>query len=324
MGTLDRSPSSEYHRLKLDGDKALEDSNYSEARVHLESALGHLQTYFEQEKALIEGRLAQARQGLTDDFLKKAEAFREAGDEAQANEAYDCALEAAPDQISRDKARLAMGEASDADMPLSAHLRGLYEKTLSAPKDATLHYNFAIELALDGFLDAAAGQLEGTVDLTEDSPETQAIVLFRLGNVYSDLERFDEAQGCYERALEQGYDPADVHYRLGTISDWDGDYATAQEHYHASLEANPEHVASLSAMGTNLAHQEQYEEALGYYQRLNEVDPEDEENVFKIASILMTLGASEDAASAFERVIELDPEGEYAEDAQEALDQLRS
>jgi tetratricopeptide (TPR) repeat protein len=309
MGTLDRVPPPEYKDRKVDGDTRLEAGAFADARVLLEEALEALENYYRAERELISDRLAQARRGLVDQHLEAAMEAVESGNSERAEEAFGSAMEAAPDSTARDRVRLtrleSTGDGDDGDTGLSEHLQNLYEQTLSAPEDPTLHYNFGIELALDGYLDAAAGQLARAVELTEDDGEARAIALFRLGNVYFDLERGEEALEAYGQALELGYDPADVHYRIGTVFEWGNDHEQALEHFNASLEANPEHVACLG------------------YERLAGIDPEDDENMLRIGALRQDSGDAEGAIEAFERVLELDPEGEFAEDAEAALEELR-
>lgn len=328
MGTLDQTLPPGYHRLKTDGDNSLEGGKHAESRLALEEALEQLEAYYRAERELIEARLDRARRGLVEDFLAAADEAREAGDAARAAAAFDDALEAAPDATERDRILLLRQEGSadddSRDVPLSLHLKGLYERTLAAPEDPAAHYNFAIELALDGYLDAAAAQLEQAVELSEDAPETQAVALFRLGNVYHDLERSADAIGAYEDALEKGYDKADVRYRIGAVCDWESDHDRARAEYEACLAANPEHVGALGAMGHSLESAGDMTGALGYYRRLEAVDPEDEETQLKLGDLNRHLGDAAAAAAAYRRAIELDPDGEFGTDAQAALEELEA
>lgn len=327
MGTLDRVPPPEYKDRKVEGDTQLEAGVFADARVLLEEAMESLETYYQAEKSLLMDRLHQARRGLVDQHLEAAKEAVESGNAERAEESFESAMEAAPDSTSRDRVRLtrleSTGDGDDGDTGLSVHLQNLYEQTLSSPDDPTLHYNFGIELALDGYLDAAAGQLARAVDLTEDDDEARSIALFRLGNVYFDLERGDEALDAYQGALDLGYDAADVHYRIGVVFEWGNDHEQALAHFLASLETNPEHVACLGALGQLHEHEERNEEALACYESLAAIDPEDDENLLRIGALRQEAGDAEGAIEAFERVLELDPEGEFAEDAEAALEELR-
>lgn len=327
MGTLDLVPPPEYKDRKIEGDTRLEAGDFADARVLLEEAMEALEDYYRAEKALVADRLAQARRGLSDQLLEAAKEAIESGNPERAEESFDSAMEAAPDSTARDRVRLTRlettGSGDDAETGLSEHLQNLYEATLSAPDDPTLHYNFGIELALDGYLDAAAGQLARTVELIEDDDEARAIAVFRLGNVYFDLERGQEALDAYQEALERGYDPADVHFRIGTVFEWGNDHDAALEHFSACLQTNPEHVGALGALGQLHEHEDRNDEALACYERLAAIDPEDDENLLRIGALRQDAGDAEGAIEAFERVLELDPEGEYAEDAEAALEELR-
>jgi tetratricopeptide (TPR) repeat protein len=323
VGTLDQSLPKEYHRLKTDGDSLLEEGKFAAAKLKLEAALEQLNAYARSERELIQSRLFQANRKVMEGFLAKAESLRAAGDSEAANKALSAALEAAPDQTARDRVRLARSENAEEKEPdLSSHLRKLYEQVQATPEDPNPLYNFGIELALDGYLDAAAAQFERVVELTESDSEAQAVACFRLGNLYQDLERMEEAQEFLTRALTLGYDAGDVHFRLGDLHEWLGDIEKAREQYQLCLKENPEHVSALQAMGKSHAQQEEFAEALEFFQQAITVDPEDSETLLRIGLIFAEVDDQESAIQAFEAVIEVDPESEFAEEAQAQIEEL--
>lgn len=328
MGTLDQNPPPEYHHQKTDGDRLLEEGHFPKAKLALEGALEALETYYRQERDLITGKLFEANRGVSESFLEAAEAALAAGNEELAAESFEAALEAAPDQSARDRVRLAMtageGTPEGRDSTLSAHLQRHYDKVLRSPDDPGPCYDFAVELALDGYLDAAAAQFERAVELSQGDPEAQGVATFRLANVYHDLEMLEEAREAYKRAFELGYDKADVHFRLGTIHEWDGDDDKAREEFLACLQENPDHLSALEALARSHEHQDAWDEALGYHRRVVAVDPEDAETLYRIGEILGALERTDEAIKTFEQVLAVDPEGEFAGDAQERIQEMRA
>lgn len=325
MGTLDRTLPEDYHRRKSDGDRLLEEGEFAPAKLELEAALEQLESYARSERELIQSRLFEANRHLMEKFLEKAEARKSAGDEAGADEAFEAAMDAAPDQTARDRVRLARAkDDEDAGSSLSSHLRKLYHLVQEKPDDPDPLYNFGVELALDGYYDAAAAQFERVVELTSEDSEAQGVAYFRLGNLYQELERAEDAEEAFTKSLELGYDAADVHYRLGTLHDWVNDSEKAREQFQLCLEKNPEHVAALTAMGSSHEQFEEYAEALEFFLKVVEMDPEDSETLYRIGMIYVEVDDTESATRVFEQILEVDPDSDFGDDAQAQLEELRS
>lgn len=325
VGTLDQSLPQEYARLKTDGDRLLEEGDYAPAKLKLEAALEQLNEYVRNERDLIQSRLFEANRNIMEQHLEQGKALQESGDEEGAEEAFAAALDAAPDQTARDRVRLAQDRApgDEEQSGLSSHLRRLYQAVQDNPENPDNLYNFGVELALDGYYDAAAAQFERVVELTQDNTEAQGVAYFRLGNLYQELERTEEAQEAFSRALEQGFDAADVYYRLGTLYEWRNDDEKARENFLLCLEHNPDHVAALTSMGASHEEQEEFAEALDYFMKVVELDPEDSETLYRIGMIYVEVDDTENAIKVFEQILEVDPDSDFGDDAQARLEELR-
>lgn len=314
-----------YFDAKFDGDSHVEEGNFAKARLELEKALGTLEEFHSQERAFLLERIQAARQGLMESKLKDAEeAFQDDKPEL-GQSCLDEAFDLAPDSSARDQVRQAMlrhapGEDGQ-DLPPTARLQKLYERTLDLPDEIGPAYDFAVELALDGFLDAAAHQFEKVLELAEDD-ESKATVHFRLANVLRDLEQLEDARQNFEDALAKGYDPADVHYRLGEILDWKGDHEAAREKYQACLEEKSDHLSALEALALSYEADEEPEKAIEVYGRITAVDPEDAQSFFRIGSLYLDLENPEKASEAFEKSIAAEPESDFAELSRQELQAL--
>lgn len=335
MGTFDRPLPEEYQQRKTEGDRLLEEGDVARAKLELEAAIEILEDFHASELGLLKERLAKAHATMFEEFVASGDAAREAGDLDEARENYRTALDVAPDRTARDHVRVKMEQSVDEEDESSLsiptrleRLQAEIEKNPDAPEPL---YNLGVELALDGFLEAAADQFKQVIELAEDDPETQALAYFRLANVFSDLlqhtelqDHFKNAADHYRKALDLGYDASDVHFRIGQLHEVLGDHPGARAAYLACLEKDPEHLSSLSALAHCHEVESQDDEALGYLEKLVSLDPEDSEGHYRIGLIKERQGDPDAALSAFDEAERVDPEGEYAFYARERSQDLRA
>lgn len=333
MGTLDRTLPPEYQQTKTDGDRLVEEEEFAPARVKLETALGMLEDFYAAERALLSSRIFAARKGLFEARMEAAVAAVEAEDEAGARAEFEAAIELAPDAASRDRARARLnrvGQEDEVQQSVATRLERLEHAVEEDPDSPELTYNLAIELALDGFLQAAAEQLRRVVSLTADDPETCALAWFRLGNVCSDLYQhteddadFDHAREAYDEARKLGYEPAEVEYRVAQLHELKGDHPAATAALRACLEADPEHLSALSALAHCLEMEGQAEESLEVLGRLLALDDEDGEAHFRVGCLKLAGEDRDGAIAAFEASLRVAPDGEFSGDARSRLDELQ-
>ncbi len=337
MGVLDRVLPGDYQRHKVDGDRLLEQGEPAGARVELEAALGLLEDYYRHEAGILRERISKARLELYQTEIAAAEEARGEGDEAKAKECLARAVELAPDRQLADEARVRMELDPEAgelgSMGLSHRLGRLTLAVEAEPEKPEPRYNLGVELALDGYLEAAAEQFQQVIELAQDDAEFRALGYFRLANVYADLlHHAGESAGeprtlaldHYQKALELGYDAADVRYRMGQVHELVGEHEEAGRQYLACLDHDGSHVAALSALAHCLEVEGRDEEALERLGKVIELDPEDAEAHFRSGAIRERSGDAEGASRSYRQALELDPDGEFGLLARTRIEELEA
>ena len=171
-----------------------------------------------------------------------------------------------------------------------------------------------------------AGRLEESLDAARIAAKQhpdEALSYSMIGELLVNLNRFDEAEEIFGRALK--FDPSSDHELrilsvLGRAS-WKQDrLQEAEKYFRRSLELDPRNGEALKYLAGSLFKQKRYEEALDMYQALSEVDPDDGNTYFNIGASLYYLGQSEPALRNFKRALSLDP---TLEQARTGLEELR-
>ena len=80
----------------------------------------------------------------------------------------------------------------------------------------------------------------------------EAIYHNSLGNVYTALERLDEAVACYEQALHIQPRLAEAHNNLGAARQAQGDAAEAEACYRRALQLKPDYADAHNNLGNIL------------------------------------------------------------------------
>lgn len=140
-----------------------------------------------------------------------------------------------------------------------------YEVALKMrPDDGGLRALYAEALSRSGEADLSVDQMARAAGSAPDDPK----VYFRMGNVYRDQKKYDQAIGAYRRALD--LDPSDkfAHNNLGVVYMEKGDYASAVRSFKRVVELDPAYDKAVLNLGIiyddNLADKAQ---AAKYYQR---------------------------------------------------------
>jgi len=182
-----------------------------------------------------------------------------------------------------------------------------------------------------------------------------------LGASYMHLQRWEEAEAVYRRALEHGFessrtlidlgliyrrrgedpraesaleaalevDPVSVeaHHHLGDLLRASGRIEAALGRYRQALAINPEYVYSWNGLGMALAANRRDGEALEAFRRAAGVDPDEPLGQFNLAVQLERMGRDPEAAIAYERFLSLsDGRVELRAERQraaESIDRLR-
>ncbi len=121
------------------------------------------------------------------------------------------------------------------------------------------------------------------------------------------LKRYEEALECFNKAIEK--------FRHGKSSLWDisfsyatgGRYQEALECYNHALEINPDNKGALWGNSFIYIDMMRYEDALECYSKLAEIDPDDEEAWEKKGLTLLKMERYEEAVECFSKLIKIDP-----------------
>src|SRR5207249_2972684 len=100
-----------------------------------------------------------------------------------------------------------------------------------------------------------------------------ASTLNRLGLVYHQSQRLNEAEQSYREALKQNPFYLEALNNIGTVAYVRKDYDRAMEQYNRALKIRPESPTILLNIGACLFAMERYEEGYKAYQRALEIDP---------------------------------------------------
>ncbi|SFE85378.1 tetratricopeptide repeat protein [Roseivivax sediminis] len=156
--------------------------------------------------------------------------------------------------------------------------------------------------------DAAVEVLESLSETHGDLP----VVMSSLGDMYRQMERFDDAVGAYSAALD-AFDEPDraqwfLYYARGICNERQGNWEQAESDFRAALELNPEQPQVLNYLGYSLVEQQtKLEEALGMIERAVEIEPDSGYIVDSLGWVLYRLGRYEEAVDHMERAAELMP-----------------
>ncbi len=100
---------------------------------------------------------------------------------------------------------------------------------------------------------------------------------YNLGNAYYEAERFDEAEGCFRRALALNSDHAESRNNLGQTLVELGRYDQVPDLFRSALELKPDLLAARNNFGNLLLARREYGEAEAHYRQAVALDPNNAE-----------------------------------------------
>lgn len=146
--------------------------------------------------------------------------------------------------------------------------------------------------------------------------EAQAQAFFNAG-------RMDAAQALWERVLK--IDPGNARARgmLGLCAQSRGDHVAAAAHLQQAAALVPDEAEIHNALGVSLKYTGRQAEALAAFERAAALRPDDGFAAFNAGTVLLMLDRTEEAAAYFERAARTATARPDAQDAQDALAQIR-
>ncbi|WP_397541686.1 tetratricopeptide repeat protein [Roseovarius salis] len=156
--------------------------------------------------------------------------------------------------------------------------------------------------------DAAIEVLDQLARTHPDLP----IIHVSAGDLYRQLERFEDAAAAYDKALdlyaERESDQWFVHYARGISHERIGDWEQAEADFRRALELNPDQPQVLNYLGYSLVEkQTKLDEALDMIERAVAARPDSGYIVDSLGWALYRLGRYEEAVEHMERATELLP-----------------
>ncbi len=134
-----------------------------------------------------------------------------------------------------------------------------------------------------------------------------ASVAINCGNALTDVRRFDEALGCYDRALEVDPQCPEAHCNRGNALRALGRLEEALASYERALAIKPDLAAACYNRGNALRELNRFDEALASYDRALELNPEYAQACNNRGLTLRALGRVTEALSSYDRALALSP-----------------
>jgi tetratricopeptide (TPR) repeat protein len=308
----------EVEERKAKGEGLLGAGAFEQAKHALEQAKESLEKLYASFNDSLSASIAEAKSRIVEKNLALGDSHKNEGNMDAAREAYKIAMDLA-DGRERDEVLIRLGQLEQREAP-SENLERLGQKVADNPDSAEAIYDFATELAMEGYLPEAIKYLERLTQLTPEDND----VYYRLGNAYLDVKRLPEAETAYAKALELAFDdPAEIHYRLGWVEmEGRADTTEARKRFLKALETRPDHLECLKELAHLAQVDENYEEAIEYLKTALKYDSEDAQVCSELGDLYEAQGKLTEAQQYWTKTIELEPDGDAAEYAREKLEDL--
>lgn len=180
------------------------------------------------------------------------------------------------------------------------------EAVQKLPTNRTMKLVYAGELADTGKADEAIAQAKS---LLKGTPEDREVLL-ALGQIYTRLRRWKDAEDAYAKANQLSDKPEDrqyVAFLLGDTYDREKKYDEAEQTFKKLLQDDSHNAAVLNYLGYMLADRgTRLEEALGYIKKAIELEPQNGAYLDSLGWVYFKMGnydlAEENLRKASERM----------------------
>jgi len=191
-----------------------------------------------------------------------------------------------------------VGRTGDPRPPLPP-VQKLYEAVQSNPDDHRTRHLFAVALHRAGRREEALEQFQKVV---EQKPETPYLI--ELGMAYASLERMDESEATFQRALETAPGHPGTLYHLGNLARRRGETSEAISLYGQAIQAKPEYLMAQFQLAETLRQAGQMEQAYRGYERVVSLDPNAPPELEAFDAALLQLASIDFQMGATERAVE--------------------
>ena len=158
---------------------------------------------------------------------------------------------------------------------------------------------------------ANLGRTEEAIDVLQDAAEDPAAQLDRivlLAQLYTSAERFDDAIGTYEQAVEltqEGQNRWNLQFTLGGLLIRQSRFAEAEEILEKVVEGGSTDPQALVALGKAQEGSRHYSTAVESFQKVLKLEPDNLEGNYYLASSLRNLGRRDEAIERLHHLLSL-------------------
>lgn len=130
----------------------------------------------------------------------------------------------------------------------------------------------------------------------------------RLGGLYFDNHKYDEAEVVMKEAIKSFPDDFYVNLILGLSLAQQSNHKEAESYLKKSTVLNPKDLTALSAYAFSLSQLKENDKAIYYLQRALEIEPDDVQLIGTLAMIYNGMAVYDKSDSLYERALELAPD----------------
>ncbi len=232
-------------------------------------------------------------------YLGLSNVYRKMGKTDLADEMFDKAMQAEPDNPAVIRAAAALKEESGDTAGTIAHLRAAF----SAKPTAEVCHKLGRLLIQQGKHAEAVPVLQKGVTL----PDASAHLHYELGRALMGTNQIQPAAQAFQRAIQLDGKHADAMTQLGILFARAGQFDNALKLMATAAKLTPKVHSTQFNLGLVLAHLKRYDEALATFRRAAEIDPDDAKTYCKIGYVLTQQGKRDEAAKAYRKALELEP-----------------
>jgi tetratricopeptide (TPR) repeat protein len=167
-------------------------------------------------------------------------------------------------------------------------------------------------------VDALQKRLEELNAQSADRAEDPSF-FFELGNIYSDLQRREDAFAAFEAALELDPDYVEVLVNIGALKIEIGRVDEAVVHLKKAIKLRPEDPRARVNLGNAFYSRGNYYAAMTEFREAIKIDPNAYEAHYQIAVAFADAGIYREAIRVWQKVMKLAPDTEASKAAEENI-----
>ncbi len=131
---------------------------------------------------------------------------------------------------------------------------------------------------------------------------------YNLGMVFYDRGRLDEAEACYKKALALKPDYVAAHYNLGMVFYDRGRLDEAEACYQKALALKPDSAEIVNNLGTVFQQRSHFDEAATCYQKALMLKPDYVSAHYNLGTMLQKIGRLDHAEACYQKALALKPD----------------